>query len=160
MSTTRVQCIHLFGALALAISSAGCAISRQQEAEMGMNYAQQINAQLPIVRDADVNAYISQLGASLAAKAEDQERTWRFSIVDDPEINAFAVPGGYIYINKGLILRAQTASQLAGVVAHEIAHVTQRHSVQQMEQGQKSGSARRWPASSARTSARKVAATC
>lgn len=106
---------------------------------MGLNYAQQINAQLPIVRDPEVNAYMNRLGDSLAVLVDDQGRNWRFSIVDDPEINAFAVPGGYIYVNKGLIMRAQTLSQLAGVVGHEIAHVTQRHSVQQMEKGQKVG---------------------
>lgn len=106
---------------------------------MGLNYAQQINAQLPIVRDAEVNAYMNRLGDSLAVLVDDQGRNWRFSIVDDPEINAFAVPGGFIYVNKGLIMRAQTLSQLAGVVGHEIAHVTQRHSVKQMEKGQKVG---------------------
>lgn len=106
---------------------------------MGVNYAQQINAQLPIMRDPEANAYINRLGDSLAVLVDDQGRNWRFSIVDDPDINAFAVPGGYIYVNKGLIMRAQTLSQLAGVVGHEIAHVTQRHSVKQMEKGQKVG---------------------
>lgn len=136
MSTTRAFAI----VAAIAVTGGGCArISPQQEAEMGLNYAQQINAQLPIVRDPEANAYINQLGGSLAKLVDDQGRTWRFSIVDDPDINAFAVPGGYIYVNKGLILRAQTLSQLAGVVGHEIAHVTQRHSVKQMEKGQKVG---------------------
>ncbi len=106
---------------------------------MGLNYSKQINAQLPIVRDPDANAYINQLGSSLSSLVDTQGRSWRFSIVDDPAINAFAVPGGYVYVNKGLIMRAQTMSQLAGVIGHEIAHVTQRHSVKQMEQSQKVG---------------------
>ncbi len=136
MSTTRV----FAAAATLALTTAGCAsISPQQEAEMGLNYAQQINAQLPILRDPEANAYMDRLGGSLARLVDDQGRTWRFSIVDDPDINAFAVPGGYIYVNKGLIMRAQTVSQLAGVIGHEIAHVTQRHSVEQMEKGQKVG---------------------
>lgn len=140
MPTRRTSHRLLLGAALAATTVAACArISPQQEQQMGMNYAQQINAQLPIVRDPESNAYINQLGSSLASLVDDQGRTWRFSIVDDPEINAFAIPGGYIYVNKGLILRAQTASQLAGVVGHEIAHVTQRHSVKQMEQGQKVG---------------------
>ena len=136
MSTTRYIAI----AGIMAMSAAGCAsISPQQEAEMGLSYAQQINAQLPILRDPEANAYMNRLGDSLAVLVDDQGRNWRFSIVDDPQINAFAVPGGYIYVNKGLIMRAQTLSQLAGVVSHEIAHVTQRHSVKQMEKGQKIG---------------------
>jgi predicted Zn-dependent protease len=122
------------------VLTAACAsVSPQQEAEMGLNYSKQINAQLPIVPDPDANAYINQLGSSLATLVDDQGRGWRFSIVDDPAINAFAVPGGYVYVNKGLIMKAQTMSQLAGVMAHEIAHVTQRHSVKQMEQSQKVG---------------------
>ncbi|MES3033437.1 MAG: M48 family metallopeptidase [Gemmatimonadota bacterium] len=140
MSTTHTARLTIAATATFAITAVGCArISPQQEAEMGMNYAQQINAQLPIVPDPEVNAYMNRLGDSLAVLVDDQGRNWRFSIVDDPEINAFAVPGGYIYVNKGLILRAQTLSQLAGVVGHEIAHVTQRHSVQQMEKGQKVG---------------------
>ncbi len=140
MSTTRSHRLSFCAAAALLVSATGCAsISPQKEAEMGLSYSQQINAQLPIVRDPEVNAYMNRLGDSLAVLVDDQGRNWRFSIVDDPEINAFAVPGGYIYVNKGLIMKAQTLSQLAGVVGHEIAHVTQRHSVQQMEKGQKVG---------------------
>lgn len=139
----KIRTLHGIPLLALAtltLTVSACArISPQQEAAMGLDYSQQINAQLPIVRDPDVNAYINRLGDSLAVRVDDQGRNWRFSIVDAPEINAFAVPGGYIYVNKGLILKAQTLSQLAGVVAHEIAHVTQRHSVKQMEKGQKVG---------------------
>ncbi len=140
MRSDRLHLTSTIIVAALATSIAGCAsISPQQEADMGLNYSKQINAQLPIVRDPDANAYINQLGASLATLVDDQGRSWRFAIVDDPAINAFAVPGGYVYVNKGLIMRAQTMSQLAGVVGHEIAHVTQRHSVKQMEKGQKVG---------------------
>ncbi|MCU0626464.1 MAG: M48 family metallopeptidase [Gemmatimonadaceae bacterium] len=130
--------VKMFAAVITASVGLGaCArISTQQEAQMGQNYAQQINAQLPIIRDAEANAYINRLGDSLAVLVDTQGRNWQFFLVDDPEVNAFAVPGGYIYVNKGLVLRAQTLSQLAGVVGHEIAHVTQRHSVQQMEKQQ------------------------
>jgi beta-barrel assembly-enhancing protease len=137
LRTHRTAVLTVF---ALATTAAACAhISPEQEAKMGLGYAQQINAKLPILRDPEVNAYMTRLGDSLAVLVDDQGRNWRFSIVDDPEINAFAVPGGYIYVNRGLIMRAQTLSQLAGVVGHEIAHVTQRHSVKQMEKGQKVG---------------------
>jgi beta-barrel assembly-enhancing protease len=130
---------HWLAAAAFVLVASGCSISQQKEAEMGLSYSRQINAQLPLVRDPDVNAYLSRLGDSLAVLVDDQGRSWRFSIVDDADINAFAVPGGYVYVNRGLIMRAQTLSQLAGVVGHEIAHVTQRHSVKQMEKAQKIG---------------------
>jgi len=117
---------------------AGCAsVSQQQEVQMGAQYAQQINAQLPIVRDPEVNRYINVLGDSLARVTPRADLDWQFYIVDSPEVNAFAVPGGFIYINRGLIERAQTMNEVAGVLGHEIGHVVRRHSIKQMEQQQK-----------------------
>ena len=116
---------------------AGCAsVSQQQEVQMGAQYAQQINAQLPIVRDPEVNRYINVLGDSLARVTPRADLDWHFYIVDSPEINAFAVPGGFIYVNRGLIERAQNMSELAGVMGHEIGHVVLRHSIKQMAQQQ------------------------
>ena len=114
-----------------------CVVSTQQEVQLGTQYAQQINAQLPIMRDANVNSYINSLGNSLARVADNRNLSWRFYVVDSREVNAFAVPGGFVYINRGLIERARTMNQLAGAMAHEIAHVTQRHSVEQMAQAQR-----------------------
>ena len=123
-------------AIALVLS-AGCAsISPQQEVQMGAEYAQQINAQLPIVRDAQVNQYINALGDQIARVADDRGIDFKFYVVNSPDVNAFAVPGGHVYINRGLIERAQTMAQVAGVLGHEIAHVTERHSVEQMEKQQ------------------------
>jgi len=122
--------------LAFAAMSSGCAISTQQEVQMGTDYAQQINAQLPIVRDPEVVRYINLLGDSIARLADDRSLDWQFFVVNAPEVNAFAVPGGYIYVNRGLIERAQRLDQIAGVLGHEIGHVTRRHSVQQMEKAQ------------------------
>jgi len=115
----------------------GCVVSTQQEVQLGTQYAQQINAQLPIMRDANVNSYINSLGNSLARVADNRNLSWRFYVVDSREVNAFAVPGGFVYVNRGLIERARTMNQLAGAMAHEIAHVTQRHSVEQMAQAQR-----------------------
>lgn len=113
-----------------------CAISQQQELEMGASYAQQINSQLPIVTDPEINRYINVLGDSIARLADRRELDWHFYVVDSKEVNAFAVPGGYIYINRGLIERTNNMSQLAGVLGHEIGHVTERHSVEQMQKAQ------------------------
>jgi predicted Zn-dependent protease len=122
--------------LAFAATATGCAISTQQEVQMGTDYAQQINNELPIVRDPEVMRYINLLGDSIARLADDRSLDWQFFVVNAPEVNAFAVPGGYIYINRGLIERVQRMDQLAGVLGHEIGHVTRRHSVQQMEKAQ------------------------
>lgn len=117
---------------------AGCAsVSQEQEVQMGAQYAQQINQQLPIVRDPESNRYINVLGDSIARVTPRSDLDWQFYIVDSPEVNAFAVPGGFVYINRGLIERAQTMNEVAGVLGHEIGHVVRRHSIKQMEQQQK-----------------------
>ena len=127
---------RILSGLALAALAAGCAISTQQEVQMGTEYAQQINAQLPIVQDPEVVRYINVLGDSIAKLADDRSLNWQFFVVNAAEVNAFAVPGGYIYVNRGLIDRARTMSQLAGVLGHEIGHVVRRHSISQMEKAQ------------------------
>jgi beta-barrel assembly-enhancing protease len=125
----------LMGAV-VAVSALGCAVSTQQEVQLGRDYASQINAQLPIVQDAEINRYISVLGDSIAKLSDDRNLDWHFYVVNSKEVNAFAVPGGYIYINRGLIERAANLSQLAGVLGHEIAHVTERHSIEAMQKSQ------------------------
>jgi predicted Zn-dependent protease len=115
---------------------AGCAVSQQQEVELGASTAAQVSAQLPLIRDAAVTSYMSSLGAQLAKVTDDRSLAWTFTVVDSKEVNAFALPGGWIYVNRGLIERATDMSQLAGAMAHEIGHVTRRHSVQQLQQAQ------------------------
>ncbi len=120
----------------LALALAGCAISTQQEVQLGTQYAQQINAQLPIVQDPEVSRYINVLGDSIAKLSDDRNLEWHFFVINSAEVNAFAVPGGFVYVNRGLIERAQTMDMLAGVLGHEIGHVTERHSVKQMQNAQ------------------------
>ena len=115
---------------------ASCGVSTQQEVQLGNDYAAQIATQLPMVKDPSLVSYISNLGNRIARVTDTRNLSWHFSIVDSKEVNAFAVPGGWIYVNRGLIERAQNMSQVAGVLAHEIGHVTRRHSVQQMQQAQ------------------------
>ncbi len=121
---------------ALVLSAVGCAVSTQQEVQMGSQYAQQINAQLPIVSDPEVNRYINVLGDSIAKLSDERNLDWTFRVVNSNEVNAFAVPGGFIYVNRGLIQRADNLAMLAGVLGHEIAHVTERHTVEQMQKAQ------------------------
>ena len=84
---------------------------------MGGQYAAQINQQLPIINDPEANRYINLLGDSIARLTSRTDiPDWKFFIVDSREVNAFAVPGGYIYVNRGLIERTQKMDQLAGVL--------------------------------------------
>jgi beta-barrel assembly-enhancing protease len=123
--------------VALAVTLTGCGVSTQQEVEMGQQYSAQINQQLPIINDPEVNRYINLLGDSIARLTSRTDiPDWKFYIVDSKEVNAFAVPGGYIYVNRGLIERTQRMDQLAGVLGHEIGHVVRRHSIKQMQQQQ------------------------
>jgi predicted Zn-dependent protease len=117
-------------------TTAACGVSTQEEVQLGTEYSAQINAQLPIVQDAEINRYVNVLGDTIAKLADDRGIDYHFYIVNAPEINAFAVPGGFIYVNRGLIERTQSLSQLAGVLGHEIGHVVRRHSVQQMQKAQ------------------------
>jgi len=127
---------RILATAALTLAVGACAVSTQQEVQMGMSYAQQINAQLPIVTDPEINRYINVLGDSVAKLADSRDLDWHFYVVDSKEVNAFAVPGGFIYVNRGLIERANNMSQLAGVLGHEIGHVTRRHSIDQMQKAQ------------------------
>jgi beta-barrel assembly-enhancing protease len=118
----------------MATTIAGCGVSTQQEVEMGQSEVQQINQQLPIIGDPEANRYINVLGDSIARLTSRGDLPWQFFIVNSPDINAFAVPGGYIYVNRGLIEHADKMDQLAGVLGHEIGHVVMRHTVKQMGQ--------------------------
>jgi beta-barrel assembly-enhancing protease len=89
------------------------------------------------VRDPVINAYVTDLGGRIARRTSRADLAWRFAVVDAPEVNAFALPGGFIYVNRGLIERADRMDELAGVLGHEIGHVVLRHSVKQMEKATK-----------------------
>jgi predicted Zn-dependent protease len=125
---------RLFAALLPLLGA--CAVSTQQEVELGTKYAGQISKELPLVQDPELVRYINVLGDSLAHVTDSRNLDWHFYIVDSKDVNAFAIPGGYVYVNRGLIERAQTMSQVAGVIGHEIGHVTRRHSIKQMQKSQ------------------------
>jgi predicted Zn-dependent protease len=118
---------------AVAAALAACDISEDQEVALGQQYAEQIAAQLPLVRDPAITGYVTELGHRIARGTNRADLQWRFFVVDAREVNAFAVPGGFVYINRGLIERADRMNELAGVLGHEIGHVVLRHSVKQME---------------------------
>ena len=115
---------------------AACGVSQQQEVQIGQESAQQVNAQLPMVQDAVIQNYVNTLGQRIASRTSRADLQWQFQVVNSDMVNAFALPGGFIYINRGVLARANNMSEVAGVLAHEIEHVVRRHSVKQMEQAQ------------------------
>ncbi len=115
-------------------------LSLSAEKKIGQQIINEIRAREPsYLDDADVEAYLNQLGGRLAAVSGDPGFGFVFFAINDPSINAFAMPGGYIGVHTGLILSAQTESELAGVLAHEISHVTQRHIARQVYQSRNYG---------------------
>jgi len=107
--------------------AAGQAISPQQDKALGKAFMRQVRQSGLVLDDQEANAYLETLGRKLASHSENPGHDFTFFLVDDAGINAFAGPGGYIGVNTGLFVTAESESELAGVMAHEIAHVTQRH---------------------------------
>src|SRR5882757_3483449 len=102
--------------------------SLDQEVQLGQEEGTKVDKQLPLVNDAALNRYIQNLGARLVAVAPGPKYPYTFKIVNQKDINAFALPGGPIHINLGTIQAADNEAQLAGVMAHEMGHVIMRHS--------------------------------
>jgi predicted Zn-dependent protease len=110
--------------------------SEQQEVAMGRQYNQQIEQQIGLYPDPELQRYVDRLGKSLAARSERPNLPWTFAVVDDASINAFALPGGFIYVTRGLMSHVSSEAELAGVLGHEIGHVTGRHQVNQLSKQQ------------------------
>src|SRR5437899_502782 len=106
--------------------------SSQQNIEMGRESAKEAERQLPILNDRQAATYINTLGQNLAAHAPGEKYPYQFKIVNDTAINAFALPGGFVYVNRGAIEAADSENQIAGVMAHEIGHVVLRHGTNQV----------------------------
>jgi predicted Zn-dependent protease len=105
--------------------------SPEQDVELGRASAEEIARQSVVVEDARVNAYVQRLGEKIAGRAQGPRFSYKFVVVDSPEANAFALPGGYVFINSGAIEAARNEGELAGVLAHEISHVALRHGTNQ-----------------------------
>ena len=111
-------------------------VSQDQEIQMGQQGAQQVAQEIGLINDQPLQQYVQQIGAAIAAKSERPNLPWTFRVVDDPTPNAFALPGGFIFVTRGLLHLMDSEAELASVLGHEIGHVTARHSVQQMSQQQ------------------------
>ena len=128
--------------LAGALASGGCAInpvsrqpeisfmSTERENALGRQAAEEVEQSIGLVRDPELTAYIEALGQRLAQRSPRRDVSYRFHVADMPEPNAFALPGGYIYVSRGLLAIANSEAELANVIGHEIGHVAARHASQ------------------------------
>ncbi len=114
-------------------------MSESQEIALGNKYHKEIIKQYPLYDHPELQAYINDIGQRLASKSHRSNLDFKFYLVDSPQVNAFAVPGGHVYITRGIMAYMQDEAQLAGVIGHEIGHVTARHSVRQNAQAQLAG---------------------
>ena len=121
------------------IAIASCEVSNDKEVAIGTETAHQMKNELPIVNDPYIVRYINELGDTIASHTSRSDLDWHFFVINSHQVNAFALPGGFIYVNRGLIEATSKADELAGVLGHEIGHVIQRHSVKQMQNQQKVG---------------------
>lgn len=134
---TRILSVVLATLMTVGCGSAGGGggfnlISIEEEWQLGQQLSQEIARQVRINNDPAINSYIRNMGQRIVAQTNMANLPWNFYVVDDPSINAFAVPGGHVYVHTGLIANSDNASELAGVMAHEIAHVLARHSTEQI----------------------------
>jgi len=113
-------------------SPANAAVSIEEEYRAGLGYVNEIRNTGLILTDPESSQYAQDIGHSLSSHAEEGQHRFYYFVVRDPVVNAFAVPGGFVAINSGLILATRNENELAGVLAHETAHVTQRHIVRQL----------------------------
>ena len=143
MSMTRIGAIVL-----LVLAALACAVnpvtgkkelmlySEGQEIELGKQTDAEVAATYGIYDDPALQAYIGKMGSALAAKGQRPGLPWRFSVLDTPVVNAFAVPGGAVYVTRGILAMMSSEAELAAVLGHEIGHVNARHSMAMMSQQQ------------------------
>src|SRR5688572_21412120 len=144
--TSRLRTHACFALLTAIAIMAGCAtnpatgksefslMSEAQEIQIGQQSDPQIRQEMGVYEDRELQQYVSTIGMRLAKASERPNLPWHFTVVDEPAVNAFALPGGYIYLTRGIMAYLNNEAQLAGVLGHEIGHVTARHAAQQYTQ--------------------------
>ncbi|MCH7645999.1 MAG: M48 family metalloprotease [Nitrospinae bacterium] len=110
--------------------------TEDQEVELGRRAALEVEREFPLLDDPDVVAYIEKIGRKLVAVSGRANIPYTFKVVDLEQVNAISLPGGYVYVFRGLILAADEESELAGVMAHEVGHIVARHGVEQPKRSQ------------------------
>jgi predicted Zn-dependent protease len=115
------------------------AMDERSEIAEGKKGHEQVMAEYGVVKDARLQAYVNQVGQRLAAQSHRANLQWTFTVLDSPEINAFALPGGYVYVTRGILAYMESEADMAGVIGHEIGHVTARHGAQRATRQQNAG---------------------
>ena len=110
-------------------------IPEPEEINIGRDMAARLLGAAPLVDDPTLQRYVNNVGRWLASQSERPDLPWHFGVLDAPEVNAFAVPGGTVFVTRGLVQRMQSESQLAGVLAHEISHVLRKHHLKAIQKG-------------------------
>jgi predicted Zn-dependent protease len=148
MQMKRTSFLTLLAGIAVGSAIGSCAVnpvtgkkelslvSESQEIEMGRSYSGQIASEMGVYPDSGLRAYVATIGRRMALASERPKLPWTFYVMDDPQVNAFALPGGFIFVTRGILAHMNSEAELATVVGHEIGHVTARHSVQQMTRTQ------------------------
>jgi predicted Zn-dependent protease len=130
---TRRQCCAGLASVLGAVAVGGCAtISPQKERELGGKEAENVERTVGLVRDRPLVEYVEAIGKRLSRTAGHTDIPWQWAVADDSEANAFALPGGWVYLTRGLLALTNREDEVAGVLAHEMAHVTQRHAVRRV----------------------------
>jgi len=120
---------------ARSVVPASTEIDEKQEVQLGQEWAAVLLGAAPLVADPSLQRYVNTVGRWLASQSERPDLNWRFGVLESDNINAFATPGGYILVTKGLAMRMRSEAELAGVLAHEIAHVVQKHHLKAIQKG-------------------------
>lgn len=128
-------------AVALAATAAACggagSVSESEERELGAYQAAYIDSTAPLITDSVITGYVASLTRSMTSRTSRANLDWRYRVVNASLVNAMALPGGFLYVTRGLIEQSGGMDELAGVMAHEIGHVVRRHSVKQMRESKK-----------------------
>lgn len=135
MARRPIHVYALYGLLL--VVTTGCSISRQQEIELGRQARPQFEQEFGGLHpDAELQRYVQQVGQELAEQTDRPDLPWEFRVLRSDQVNAFALPGGFIYVTEGMLRQLQNEAQLAAVLGHEVGHVAHRHSVRQLQRSQ------------------------
>ena len=130
--------------LVVSLLAPGCASTRRNtqdwvvlptayEVSIGQAMAEGVGQRYKMYQDPGINAYVSSLGARVASVCDRRDIEYHFAVVDDPQVNAFAAPGGFVYVTTGLLAAADNEAELVAVIGHEVGHIVARHSAQRIQ---------------------------
>ena len=129
------RCAAVVALVSVGIAAPVCAIGLREESDLGARFALEARRSVPLLREPAVTEYLRRIGLRITSRLDSDNFVYRWYVVRDSGLNAFAVPGGYVYVNAGLIEQVDSEAELAGVLAHEVVHVDAHHVVRQERQG-------------------------